>query len=56
MLMGQKYRVQRSVILDLVLQVCGTDLTRPVNENELVLAVQTLVQIQAVGLALSDGR
>ncbi len=52
MLMGQKYRVHRSVILELVHQVCATDLIRPAAEAELVAAVRVLERIKAVGLAL----
>lgn len=51
MLMGQKYRVHRSVILDLVRRACGTDLTRQATEAELVAAVQALERIKVVGLA-----
>ena len=55
MLMGQKYRVHRSVILDLVRQVCGTDLTQPATEVELVTAMHVLERIKVMGLALGMG-
>jgi hypothetical protein len=50
MLMGQKYRVHRSVILDLVRRICGTDLARPASETDLVAAIRVLERIKAEGL------
>jgi hypothetical protein len=50
MLLGQKYRVRRSVILDLVRQACGIDLTRPASEADLIAAVRALDRIKVEGL------
>lgn len=50
MLLGHKYRVRRSVILDLVRQSCGIDLTHPASEADLIAAVQALDQIKVEGL------
>lgn len=52
MLMGQKCLVHRSVILDLVQQVCGTDLNRPATEAELVEAMLVLQRIKTAGLGI----
>lgn len=50
MRVGQKYRVPRSVILDIVRQACGTDLTRPATEAELAAAVCELERLKRDGL------
>lgn len=50
MLLGHKYRVRRSVILDLVRQECGIDLTRPASEADLIAAVRALDWIKVEGL------
>jgi len=50
MLIGQKYRVPRSVIIERVLKLCGVDITVPANEAGVQRAVQTLVQIKESGL------
>ena len=47
MLLGQKYGVNRSVLLDLVQRA---DLTRPTSEADLVAAVRVLERIKANGL------
>ncbi len=52
MLMGQKYRVPRSVILDFVRQACGADLMCPVSEADLIVAVGVLDRIKAIGLVI----
>lgn len=51
MLMGQKYHVDRSVILDRVRQECGVDLTQPVAENELLAAMVVLKRVKVEGIA-----
>ena len=53
MLMGQKYKVHRDVILDLVRRLSGTDLTVPATDSELVAAVRALERIKAEGLAIA---
>jgi hypothetical protein len=50
MLMGQKYKVNRSVVLDLVWRCCGTDLTALIADTELVAAIRVLDRIKASGL------
>ena len=50
MLMGQKYKVHRSAVLDLVQRCCGTDLTVLVSDPELVVAIRVLDRIKAFGL------
>jgi hypothetical protein len=50
MLMGQKYRVPRSAIIERVLQLCGVDITISANEAEVQRAVQALVQVKELGL------
>jgi hypothetical protein len=50
MLMGQKYKVRRSAILDLVHRMCGVDLMTPASESELVAAVHVLDRIKAEGM------
>lgn len=50
MLMGQKYRVRRSVVLEAVRERCGVDLTVPGTELEIAKAIQTLDEIKANGL------
>jgi hypothetical protein len=54
MLMGQKYRVPRSQIMEQVAQLCGVDITKPGSEAEIQLAVQALVAIKESGLNASD--
>jgi len=54
MLMGQKYSVRRSVVLDLIQRACGADLNLPATEGELVAAMHVLERIKAVGLALDE--
>jgi hypothetical protein len=49
MLLGQKYRVHRSEILELVRQRCGADLSQPVAEPGLVAAIRELERIKAEG-------
>jgi hypothetical protein len=57
MLMGQKYKVRRSVILDLVKHSCGADLMGQVSESEIVEAIRLLDRIKADGpAAVSNGR
>lgn len=58
MLMGQKYRVPRSAIIELVQQMCDVDITVRADEAEIQRAVQALVQIKESGLvspAAPDG-
>jgi hypothetical protein len=50
MLMGEKYRVPRADVQDLVRRVCGVDLTTAAEEAEVVAAVQVLDRIKAAGL------
>jgi len=50
MLMGQKYRVPRSAVIERVLQLCGVDISIPANEAEIQRAVGVLVQIKESGL------
>jgi hypothetical protein len=45
MLMGEKYKVPRSVILDFIRKTSGITLTEPVTESELIEAVRILVLI-----------
>jgi hypothetical protein len=54
MLMGQKYKVPRSVILNLIKQSCGTDLMRAVSESKLIEAVHVLERIKANGLHMDE--
>jgi hypothetical protein len=49
MLVSQKYRVHRSVILDLVRRSCGVDLTASASESGIVEAIATLDRIKADG-------
>jgi hypothetical protein len=51
--MGQKYKVHRSAIIDLVRRSCGTDLMGQVSESELVEAVRVLDRIKTNGLAVA---
>jgi hypothetical protein len=55
MLMGQKYWVPRSVILDLVRRTCGVDLTAPASDPEIAEAIGALDRIKAGGLAAVPG-
>jgi hypothetical protein len=50
MLMGQKYRVPRSIIIERIQQLCGVDIAVIANEVEVQRAVQALVQIKESGL------
>jgi hypothetical protein len=50
MLMGQKYKVHRSAVLELVQRICGTDLTALASDAELVVAIRVLDRIKAFGL------
>jgi hypothetical protein len=50
MLMGQKYGVRRSTIIERVLRMCGVNITIPANEAEIERAVQALVRIKELGL------
>jgi hypothetical protein len=50
MLMGQKYRVPRAHVFDLVRRACGVDLTTAVEDTELIAAVRVLDRIKAEGL------
>jgi hypothetical protein len=55
MLMGQKYRVHRSVIIGRVRRECGVDLSSPASEVGIVEAIEVLDRIKAEGLgAASD--
>jgi hypothetical protein len=49
MLMGQKYKMHRSVIINLVRRSCGVDLMGLANEAEIVEAVRVLDKIKAYG-------
>jgi hypothetical protein len=48
----QTYRLNRSEVVDLVRRVCGTDLTVPATEVQMVAALQALDRIKAAGLTL----
>ena len=50
MLMGQKHRVPRSVIIERVLQRCGVDITLSSSDAGIQRAVQALVHIKEFGL------
>jgi hypothetical protein len=50
MLLGQKYKVQRSAILAAVRESAGIDLTGAVTEEELIEAVQCLSKLKTDGL------
>ena len=50
MLMGQKYRVPRSKVIERVQQLTGVDITTPGTEAELQSAMNALVQIKQNGL------
>jgi hypothetical protein len=54
MLMGQKYRLPRSDVLDLVRRVCGVDLTTAVTDADLLAAVRVLDRIKAAGLSAAS--
>ena len=54
MLMGQKYGVHRTDVLTVVRRACGTDLSRPVSEAELLAALQVLERIKVAGLGIGD--
>ncbi|MFN5944389.1 MAG: hypothetical protein ACK5ZG_13375 [Phycisphaerae bacterium] len=53
MLMGQKYRVPRSLICERVVQMCGVDISKVASELEIQLAVQALTAIKESGLNAS---
>ena len=50
MLMGEKYQVDRAVIIDLVRQACGVDLMAPASESDINEAIGVLDRIKARGL------
>ncbi len=50
MLMGQKYRVPRSKVIERVRQLAGVDVTIPGTETDLLRAMNALVQIKESGL------
>jgi hypothetical protein len=50
MLVGQKWPVRRSVILELVRQACGVDLEVPGTDSDLSAAVAVLVELKVNGL------
>ena len=54
MLMGQKYRVHRNVIIAQVRRECGVDLNATETAAEIVQAVHVLDRIKAVGLGGVD--
>jgi hypothetical protein len=56
MLMGQKYRVPRSAILEFIRKTSGINLTEPVTEAELAEAVRILERIKKDGLAATQPR
>jgi hypothetical protein len=57
MLMGQKYRVPRSMIFERVVQLCGVDISDLASDAEIQRAVQALVIIKESGLSASgDGQ
>jgi hypothetical protein len=50
MLMGQKYRVSRSTILDRVRELCGVDISAVGDEADVQRAVDVLARIKELGL------
>ncbi|SFI90598.1 hypothetical protein SAMN05421753_113126 [Planctomicrobium piriforme] len=56
MLMGQKYRVHRDVIIAHVLRESGIDLNGIGTESALVQAVLILDKVKAAGLGDGGGR
>jgi hypothetical protein len=50
MLMGQKYRVHRDVVLAHVFNECGVDLNAPASAADLEKAVVVLDAVKASGL------
>jgi hypothetical protein len=54
MLIGQKYKVPRSAILEFIRKTSGINLTEPVTEAELVDAVRILERIKKDGLAATQ--
>ena len=50
MLMGQKYKVPRSAILDYVRVISAIDLTKTVTDSELIEAIRVLELIKKNGL------
>lgn len=56
MLMGQKYRVRRSVIIEQVKQLSGVDIMVQAAEPDVQRAVDALVRIKECGLSASDAR
>lgn len=51
MLMGQKYRVPRSEIIDRVRELSGVDIMQPATDEEIHRAVEALVNIKQAGLS-----
>lgn len=51
MLMGQKYRVPRSEIIDRVRELSGVDIMQPATDEEIHRAVEAMVNIKQVGLS-----
>ena len=56
MLMGQEYKVRRSMIIDLVRRACGVDLMSLATEADMGEAIRVLDQIKAVGLDAANER
>ena len=54
MLVSQKFRVPRSMIITRVAEQCGVDITLSANDAEIHLAVAILEQIKQSGLGDSD--
>ena len=54
MLMGQKYRVDRSVIIDLVRRASGVDLSSPASEMGIAEAIRELDLIRVEGLGTAS--
>lgn len=50
MLMGQKYRIHRDVVIEAVRLACGVDLNAPGAEAGIIEAIQALDDIKANGL------
>lgn len=49
-LLGQKYRVPRGVIIDRVKVLCGVDITLPIDDAAVQQAVRVLESIKESGL------
>ena len=54
MLVGQKWGVGRSVVLDRVREVCGVDLLMQASEDDLRTALTVLSDIKSRGLRLDE--